>query len=247
MQAITFPCFIVGALIVCATPALAQFPRTITVNGQAEIKVAPDEVVITVGVETDHLDITRARSENDTRVKAIVAAAALQGLRPVDVRSEFLDIQPRYSDESDRRSFRGYFARRSLSITLRDPSRFEELITALLGAGVNYLHGVDFRTSELRRHRDEARTLAIRAARDKARLMAEALDGRVGAATSVQEGHSGWWSPYGNWWGSRYGGAMIQNVMQDRRSAGTGDDTLVPGQLSVTATVTVTFELDARR
>ena len=35
---------------------------------------------------------------------------------------------------------------------------------------------------------------------------------------------------------------MVQNVMQERRAAGS-DESLVPGQISVTAGVSVTFEL----
>ena len=231
-----------------ALSAQAQGPsRTITVNGQAEIKVQPDEVVITVGVETENVDIAAARSENDRRVKAIVAAAVGQGLRAEDVRSEFLDIQPRYKDEYNRATFLGYFARRSLSMTLKNTSRFEPLVSAVLTAGANFLHGVEFRTSELRRRRDEARVLAMRAAREKADLMAGALNAGLGSVTNIQEGHSGWWSPYGSWWGGRAGAAMYQNVLQDRRSTGTAEDTLVPGQISVTANVSVTFELEGRR
>jgi hypothetical protein len=36
---------------------------------------------------------------------------------------------------------------------------------------------------------------------------------------------------------------MYQNGMQDRRAPGSSDDSLVPGQISVSATVPVTFEL----
>lgn len=237
-------------VLLAGTALSAQAPppsRTITVNGQAEIKVQPDEVVITVGVETENMDIAAARSENDRRVKAIVAAASAQGLRAEDVRSEFLDIQPRYRDESNRATFIGYFARRSLSMTLKDTNRFESLVSAVLSAGANFLHGVEFRTTELRRHRDDARVLALRAAREKAELMASALNAGIGSVTAIHEGHSGWWSPYASWWGGRYGGGMVQNTIQDRRGSGSADDSLVPGQLSVTANVNVTFELDTRR
>ena len=68
---------LVLALLSAAMPAAAQstIQRTITVTGQAEIKVAPDEVLLSIGVETDNLDIARARADNDARVKAVVAAA----------------------------------------------------------------------------------------------------------------------------------------------------------------------------
>ena len=232
-------------LLLALSPAAAigQTGRTITVNGQAEIRVAPNEVLISVGVQTDDLDIARARAANDARVKAIVAAATGAGVAAEHVRTDFLDIQPRYRDEYERRTFLGYFARRSLSITLRDVSRFEALLSAVLTAGANYLHGVEFRTTELRKHRDAARANAITAAREKAADMAAGLNAAVGSAINVQEGHSGWWSAYGTAWGGRGGGAAFQNVVQERSAGGPSEGTLVPGQISVSATVTVTFEL----
>jgi uncharacterized protein len=231
-----------------AAAAAAQAPtRTITVNGQAEIKVAPDEVFLTIGVETNNIDIARARAENDTRVKAIVDAAARLGVRAEHVKTEFLDIQPRYKDDYDRRTFLGYFARRSLSITLRDVASFESVLSSVLNAGANYVHGIDFRTTELRKHRDAARAAAIKAAREKAADMAAALEVTIGAPVNVSEGQSGWWSPYSSWWGGRGGGQMLQNVMLDRGSPGGAEDALVPRQISVSATVSVTFELGAGR
>jgi uncharacterized protein YggE len=236
-------------LLTVPAPISAQAPiqRTITVNGQAEIKVAPDEVLLSVGIETDNVDIARARADNDARVKAVVAAATAQGVPADHIKTEFLDIQPRYREEYERRTFLGYFARRSLAITLRDPSRFEALLSAVLTAGANYVHGIDFRTTQLRKHRDDARRQAIQAAREKAADMAAALNVGLGAPVNLSEQYSGWWSPYSSWWGGRGGAMMYQNVIQDRRASGASDDALVPGQISVSAAVSVTFELASDR
>jgi hypothetical protein len=240
---------VVVVLFSAVVGAAAQNPiqRTIIVNGQAEIKVAPDEVLLSVGVETDNMDIARARADNDARIKAIVAAATRNGIPAEHIKTEFLDIQPRYRDEYERRTFLGYFARRSLALTLREPSKFEAVLSDVLTAGANYVHGVDFRTTQLRKHRDDARRQAIQAAREKAGDMAAALSVSLGAPVNITEQYSGWWSPYSSWWGNRGGGMMFQNVMQDRRGAGAGEDSLVPGQISVSATVSVTFELASVR
>ena len=83
--------------VLSAGPAGAQVPapRTISVNGNAEVRVAPNEVILTVGVETDAFEIARARAENDRRVKAIAEAARGQGIAADHVKTDFLDIQPR--------------------------------------------------------------------------------------------------------------------------------------------------------
>ena len=159
--------------VLIAVPAAAQSTasRSITVNGTAEVKVPPNEVILTVGVETDSLDIVKARAANDQRVKAIVEAARSHAVASEHVQTDFLDLQPRYND-SARREFLGYFARRSLVITIRDVSKFEPLLSSVLTAGANYVHGIDFRTTELRKHRDAARAMALTAAREKADAMA---------------------------------------------------------------------------
>lgn len=239
---------IVLAFAAGAASAQTPAPRTISVNGNAEIRVVPDEVILSVGVETDAMDIARVKAENDSRIKAVVQAARNQGVAAEHVKTDFLDIQPRYRDYETRREFLGYLARRSLVITVRDMSKFESVLSGVLAAGANYVHGIEFRTTELRKHRDAARRLALIAAREKAEAMASALNATIGSPMTIQEGYGGWWSPYSSWWGPRYGGMMAQNVVQDSGGRGAaGDDAVVPGQISVTANVTVAFELGGRK
>jgi uncharacterized protein len=247
----TFRGVLPASLVLCATTAVAaQTPpaRTISVSGSAEIKVVPDEVILSVGVETDSKDIAVARSENDARIKAISEAVQAQGVPANLVKADFLDLQPRYRNYPTREDFLGYFARRSVVITIRDVAKFESTLSAVLAAGANYVHGIDFRTTELRKHRDAARRMALAAAREKADAMAAALNATIGDPISIQEGYSGWWSPYSSWWGQRYGGQLVQNVVQEGGGrAGGADDALVPGQISVTASVNVSFELGRSR
>ena len=54
-----------------------------------------------------------------------------------------------------------------------------------------------------------------------------------------------WGSGYNSWWGSAGGLGMTQNVVQNTGNAGMEmDDALTPGQIGVTARVTVSFELE---
>jgi hypothetical protein len=110
--------------------------------------------------------------------------------------------------------------------------------------GANYLHGVDFRTTELRKHRDKARSLAIKAALEKATDLASDLGRKVGKAHAINESPAWWGSSYGRYWGQRHG-QMSQNVMQQQRGEGPEtQETLALGQISVKAQVSVIFELE---
>jgi uncharacterized protein YggE len=218
--------------------------RSITVSGEAEVRVVPDEVVLTLGVQTSDRELEVAKAENDRRVEAILNAARSHGIPRERLQTEFLQIEPRYRDAYEAFDFVGYFVQKTIVIRLRDIERFESLLGSVLEAGANFVHGIDFRTTELRRHRDKARSLALQAAQEKADAMAAELDQTVGPPNSVREDYYGWWSWYGSWWGARRGRPMSQNVIQNVGSAprDLGGPTS-PGQLSVTARVTVSFEL----
>ena len=72
--------------------------------------------------------------------------------------------QPAIQEHADgTQVFDGYTVRNMFVVTLND-ARVETLISKALESGVNYLLGVEFQTSELKKYRDEARELAVRAA-----------------------------------------------------------------------------------
>jgi hypothetical protein len=75
--------------------------------------------------------------------------------------------------------------------------------------------------------------------------MAAELDERLGRPRSIREDHFGYWSSYGAWWGRHAGGVASQNVVQSLGATPTQlEGPTTPGQLSVTARVTVSFELE---
>lgn len=228
-----------------AAPALAS--RPITTTGEAEIKVAPDEVILILGVETWDKNIQVAKKQNDERVKKITALTQQFGIEPRYVQTDQINIEPRYRNgtytDSD---FIGYFIRKTIVITLKDVSKFEDVFTGALGAGATHVQGIQFRTTELRKYRDQARALAIQAAREKAGALAGELGCKISAPQSIQENSIGWWSSYSAWWGGRWSSAMSQNVVQNVSggSAFSEEGTFAPGQISVTARVSVTFGLE---
>jgi uncharacterized protein YggE len=226
-------------------PAPASEAGLITVTGDAEVRVVPDEVILTLGIETWDKDLGVAKGQNDEIVARVLALTSMYGIEPQHVQTDFVSIEPRYRngyyEESD---FIGYFVRKSMVITLRDLAKFEDLLTEALEAGANYVQGIQFRTTELREHRDEARALAIQAAREKAEAMAGELEQTLGEPRQITEVQSGWWSGYNAWWGSRWGNGMAQNVIQEAGAGGfAAEGSLAPGQINVNARVSVTFEI----
>jgi len=59
--------FLVGA--VGLPTQVAPDPGVITVSGEAVVKVVPDEVLITLGVENFHRELSVAKRRNDSNVQ----------------------------------------------------------------------------------------------------------------------------------------------------------------------------------
>ena len=236
------------ALLVVPAITLAQppeQPRVITTTGEAEVRVAPDRVILSLGVESSNKELAIPKSDNDTSVQRVLKALADSGVEPAHMQTEHISIEPRYRDTYDQHQFLGYWVRRSITATVTDVSKFEATLSAALEAGTNYVHGVQFITSESRKHRDSAREMAIKAAAEKATALASSLNARVGAPRTIGESSGGMWSSYGGHWGGGMYANTTQNVVQTSGGGGdmTGEQPLAPGQIKVSASVTVTFDL----
>lgn len=220
-------------------------PR-ITVNGDAIIKVQPDQIIITFGIETWDKNIMSAKQENNDIMKKAMSEIKGTGIDGKNVQIDYLSIEPRYDDNYNKKNFIGYFVRNTFIVTISDPAKVEDLVTKVLQTGVNYIHRIDFQTTEFKKYREQARELALNAAKEKAVKMASVLGQVIGDPVQISEGYggSGWWY-YSSWsgWGS-VGNSMSQNVIQNVNSSSEpASETIALGKISIKANVTVIFEL----
>ena len=156
----------------------------ITVSGQAEMRVPPDEVVFTLVVESVDKDVMAAKKKTDESVKQVFALARDNKVNTDDVQTSYISVEPKYNTDgleygdecrSVKRVFLGYEVSKTIAIRLKDISRFDPLLSDVLKAGVTKVSNVEFRDSQIRKHRDQARAMAIRAAQEKANLLAREI------------------------------------------------------------------------
>ena len=233
-----------------ASAQVVTAARTISVSGSAEVRVTPSLVNLVVGVETRNRSLAAAKAENDRRVQAVVRSIQALGVEPKDIQTDYIHINPDYTTRDDTITvLRYYDVRKTVAITLKDVTSFERVLSGALQSGANHVLSVQFLTSDLRKHRDEARARAIQAAREKAEALAKEMNARVGKVISIQEG--GWggpWHSYGlSWDGMRDGGPGFNQVSVQ---VGPGSNELLGeaialGQIGVTASVSVSFELES--
>jgi len=241
----------VSILLISSASSLARqpvpdgdAPRTITTTGEAVVYVVPDELVVGFGVETYDPALKAAKDHNAAESARLLKAVREAGVEDKHVQTSDMEVELRYKDRArESAEVEGYIVRRTYAVTLKDVKKFEQLVSAALENGANRLLGFEHRTTELRKHRDEARKMAIRAAKEKAEALAGELDCTVGRPRTIGEGYFGYVGSWGSRWGYGRGQHMSQNVAQSAPGEGEGGETTPLGQIGVRASITVTFDL----
>lgn len=216
------------ALIAAMAPLAAQAAeKLVTVTGQATIAVAPDTVVIRIGVTSDGKTAKEASAANAKRMTAVLAAIKDAGVPERDMRTSRLSLQPQY-DPSKHGAARllGFRVTNQITIKLHDIARLPAVLDRAIAAGANEMSGIEFMVSEQSRLLDQARDDAIADAHRKAELYARAAGAKLGRVVAITE----------------------ERAPTPRRPftamRGSADAVpIVPGELTLRATVSVSYEL----
>jgi uncharacterized protein YggE len=215
---------------------------TVDVTGVAEIFVVPDEVSFSLKVAKTDKELEKAKRDNDQIIKKVLELARDFKIDPKDVKTDFITVKEAYerrkitgSVEEFQNVFVGYTVAKTVVVKLRELSRFEEFFSKVIGIGVTDIGGVTFASTELRKHKDQARAMAMRAAREKATALAAEIGQTIGKAVAIKEENvDGYRNPYAN----------ISNNSFSVADDNADDDTFSVGTISVRALVTISFLLN---
>ncbi len=250
MRFLSFFLVLLFALNMESTAQILDSKSTITVTGSAEIRVQPDEVVLSLEVQKLNKDINIAKKQNDETVAKILDLTRRFGILPQNVQTNYIAVDMQYetaseygrkiydADGLEKRVFRGYLVSKTVVVRLTEIARFEEFFSDVLKTGLTEVKNVYFETSKLRENRDKAREQAMKAAKEKATAMAAAIGQTIGKAITITE-HAPSHSSF----------SAQQNVMSNFSAMGSGasnfegSETFAPGAIKVNAQVTVTFLL----
>jgi uncharacterized protein YggE len=207
-------------------------PKTVHVVGTAEVKVVPDRAVIEVGVEKQDASASVAKHAEDAAARRILATLHGNGVDEKDIQTTFLSLQPQTTYVKKVRV--SYFiALQTLTTTVRDLTKLDRPLEALIKAGGNRIDSIGYETSDLRKYRDQARDQAVKAAQEKAGALAKALSQDIGKAQSIEEVPE----PQNAFFTAN------SYLLYDKRDRSPGSSVAV-GQKSISASVMVAFELN---
>ena len=213
------------------TGAWAQEDRLISTSGTGAVEAAPDMATITLGVTQEARLATEAMDAASAAARAVLTRVEQAGIAPRDVQTSDVSLQPVWSRDSVSNNttprVTGYVARNTLSIRVRDLDTLGAILDAVVQEGANTFNGLRFSLQNPEPVIAEARAAAVKDAMARAEQLAAAAGVTLGAVRSISES----------------GGRFRPEMMEMAAARVAADVPIAAGELSMTAQVSMVFEI----
>jgi uncharacterized protein len=187
---------VLGLVVALTLPSLAQSSspspgtdgsgRTVTAIGSATIRSAPDQAVVSLGVQTQAPTAQGALQQNASRMNDVMKAILGDGVKSADIATAWVNLYP--NQDSGGTAIVSYSAQNQVDVTVRDLSTVGSIIDDAVGAGANLSNGIQFQLSDQNQGVERALAEAVANARAKAEALASAGDASIGSVVTITEG-----------------------------------------------------------
>ena len=198
--------------------------------------------IISLTIEDRGINLQETQKKNEQTVKAFTKHLTKDlNISQKHIQTDHISVFPEYqycSYENDRKcdplKVQYYTVVQNMQIQVNELSDYEPILSKAFEVGISQINQVQFVSSELRKHRDQAREEAAIAAKEKAEAVAQTLGMTVVKPITISLN-----APDYNHYGYH---SARQNVIQ--MESGGADSGLAVGQMSISADVSVTFEIE---
>ena len=208
-------------------------PDTVTVSGHGSVSAAPDQFHINIGIEAQRGTVREAYADAAAALNAVQARLISLNVARDAISSTALDVraETRWKDGSAP-EVTGYTVSSMLTVLLRYGEGAEDVIAAVVDSGNDHvrLNGLSPTISDPAAARDAARAIAWSEARRAGELYAGLAGRTLGAVRTITEDQPQLPGPL----------RMANFALASSTDASM---TIEPGQSSISAAVTVTWEL----
>jgi uncharacterized protein len=201
--------------------------RTINVRGTGRVALAPDQVTISMGVETHGASAAEALSANNKAAAAVIALLKDRGVALDKLQTSNLSVYPRYDDQGQK--VVGYNVSNMVTATLNDIGSAGSVIDAaaqVAGDSIR-IQGLSFRASDTTVAMALARERAVVDAKTQAQQFAAAADLTLGKVQMMSTSE----------------GARVAPIMARAAFASVGSVPLEGGSTEIDADIDMVFEL----
>jgi uncharacterized protein YggE len=158
--------------------------RQITVNGSSVVRLPPDKVSFSVGVETQATSVAEAFRANNSKLSALLTALKAKGVQAKEIQTSNLEITSR---DAEGKKLAGFRVSNLVTVTREDPATVSELLQAAVAAGANQAGSLRFFVSEPTKVQRRGLELAYQDAQTKAETLAGLAKRSLGEIVCVSE------------------------------------------------------------
>nr|WP_288826143.1 SIMPL domain-containing protein [uncultured Clostridium sp.] len=211
----------------------AQNQNNIQVQSEEEVKVVPDKAEVSFAVSSQAADPKSVQDLNSTDVNKVISFLKSTGIDEKSIQTSNFGLQPIY-DWNDGQKITGYEMRTGIVVSDIPMDQVGTLLTSSIDAGINNIDRISYLSSKYDESYQEALKKAVESSKVKAEAMAAASGKSLGEVTNVQEISSYNENRYTTYAADSATGSL---------EAGAKQIAIEPGQISITAQVTVTYSI----
>ena len=211
------------------TSVVTQKQDLFTVTGEGKVTVVPDTAVIDLGITVNRPTVKAAQNEANSVINAITQAIKDLEIAAKDIKTSNYSVYPQYNYDEGPNRITSYQVNASLTITIRDFDKVNQVIDSATSKGANTVSGIQLTVDEDKTKQllQQARELAIKEAKAKAESLARAAGITLSKIVNIQEGYSNPRPIYA----------------KEMMAVGGGGDTQIqPGSTDISTSVTLFYE-----
>ncbi|MFY8097412.1 MAG: SIMPL domain-containing protein [Flavobacterium sp.] len=203
----------------------------IAISGEGKVKVTPDIAIITLGVQNSGKEAKEVKIQNDVVIDKVLKYIKKFNIPASDYQTAQMNLYKNYDYEKKKYS---YEANQTVTVTLKDVSKYDLFMMDVMETGINRIDGVEFKSSKIEQFETEARKKALLNAKKKAEDYLSVLPGqKLGKAILISDNSSTYYPrPV------LYAKGAVMSETADVR------ETLAVGEIEVISNVNVSFLLE---
>ncbi len=213
---------------------LEEKEHTIIVSARGTVNISPDKASITMGVVTEEPTAAEAQAKNAETINAVTEKLKELGIEEKSIQTSNYYMYQQYNYDTN--SVRGYRVEVSITVSDQEVENVGKVIAACTESGANQFQGIHMTSSKYDEAYEQALQAAVENARKKAEVIAEAAGCKLGKPVLIEEGYQDT--------SARYRDANVYMEKPAAEEAAMADMSVMPGELSIDAPVSVTFLIE---
>lgn len=212
------------------TSVVTQKQDLFTVTGEGKVTVVPDTAVVNLGITANSPTVKTAQTQANTVINKVTEELKGLEIADKDIKTSNYSIYPQYDYQSGITRITGYQVNASLTITVREMDKVNQVIDIATANGANTVGGIQLTVDEKRQKEllQQAREEAVKEAKAKAESLAGTTGITLGKIVNIQETNGNAPQPI-------YAKEMMA-------VSGGGDTQIQPGSTDISTSVTLFYE-----